>query len=935
MTIRYGSPVYAPFVAGGNDQDDVAVAYGDQLGRTIHHFKDSNDRLQFSMTYKSRLYKSLCVSKEGPNGELKWFEWSGINEDGSDGQWVEMVSNDGLTLSTTDGTEIDDLSKIVIQDSEITKTSEGTANLKIKHRVNVSNGVDQTVTAGSLVFPDATITEEADQNTVTINLSHSSSGIEVDDGLTNQVDVRKISTTSMGVAPVSNTEVNLEPYITIAELGSSTSTPLEINKMKLAYPLQYNNDPDESKGAIVELQKGIYEPMGPPGYLAYYNDDAIVKAAEKTGDATIVNLWFNDVIAPSGPYIEIKRNTKTFGLQEADELDPNVSGGTNYLLAFRVAFKGIAPNYGHVTIGLYDNANGEYLKDINATPLVVEQVFQKDETLTEMLLIGIVNAKGLIEFTCRLEHSWVDYDLVLSDFSENPTGLLIQAITTENKTSKALLQFEEDIGKGIEFTSHYYGNNVADIKYALENMDIPNTEIPVNHNLVTHSDFHFHNASKMNVSVEKDLSLNQNLFSFSDTGDGTKVDFNIGRILSGEMSGLFRGHTATARAVFYNTSTDPNQKYSLGAYKWVGEEDQYTQDIILSIDDNGEVTLADNWVLIKEENAILPPALPTPNNAEMSFFVPNDVIHLAIIVYPTIPSSPSSGQIADVSIDADPAFTNYAINAPKEKGSLHLKHSDRFAHFRWETNKWENYASISTTGYEIYAGHKISGEAGDIVAVEQGRFGFTDNGKATINAKVWVYPKLNIVGTTTILRLAWFVYRVNTNSWSEIPNSSKEIRIQQGGEKMLVTTPEIKIDFNSGDKMILKAFSSVNDAVEIRFGSNPAVNNYCADYTFEIDNYLLLPDPFFAVDLSQFDKVYPHMLTATKFVSNVSGQTFNIDVPDDCNLSVIEAVKQLADSSIRPVKTLDWTYNNTNKTLTVSFGETITTGAITLGLYRS
>lgn len=94
MTTQFGTIVYAPVVAGGDDLDDLPSAFGDQLGRTIHHFESEADKNTFTTTYLSRLYKSWAAVKQSDD-TIVWYEWNGTQEDGSDGAWIELNGTSG------------------------------------------------------------------------------------------------------------------------------------------------------------------------------------------------------------------------------------------------------------------------------------------------------------------------------------------------------------------------------------------------------------------------------------------------------------------------------------------------------------------------------------------------------------------------------------------------------------------------------------------------------------------------------------------------------------------------------------------------------------------------------------------------------------------------------------------------------------------------
>lgn len=144
------------------------------------------------------------------------------------------------------------------------------------------------------------------------------------------------------------------------------------------------------------------------------------------------------------------------------------------------------------------------------------------------------------------------------------------------------------------------------------------------------------------------------------------------------------------------------------------------------------------------------------------------------------------------------------------------------------------------------------------------------------------------------------------------------------------------IAVKQGDMIGVRAKSSdTNNEVMIKgLGSNGVPITNTKIHLTSLDSDGLYDNPAFdSLNLQQFDKTYGAMLVAAKFVSNATSAQFTLDIPSDMNISVISAMKKLSDGSIRPVKALDWVYSNSNKTLTVSFGETVALGEILIGVY--
>ncbi|MGL5282381.1 MAG: hypothetical protein ACRC8W_11665, partial [Plesiomonas shigelloides] len=107
-------------------------------------------------------------------------------------------------------------------------------------------------------------------------------------------------------------------------------------------------DPDR---VTLSIDPSAYERQHTASYLAYLADETNIvgkKGITKHAGA----LWFEDVVYSSPTYIQIDRNRKLIGIQEYDGLDPNVTGGQDYLIAFRVNMKGVAPEDGVVKVYL-------------------------------------------------------------------------------------------------------------------------------------------------------------------------------------------------------------------------------------------------------------------------------------------------------------------------------------------------------------------------------------------------------------------------------------------------------------------------------------------------------------------------------------------------------------------------------------------------------
>ncbi|MES1923116.1 hypothetical protein MHBO_004657, partial [Bonamia ostreae] len=120
------------------------------------------------------------------------------------------------------------------------------------------------------------------------------------------------------------------------------------------------------------IKHDYFEPKKSPCYLAYLKEEE-----------------------------ETDRTNKAFGIQEWDEKDPNITGGSYFLVAFIATLRGTAPNDGFVRIGLVNKGltpsapNKGYFLDVNGDPMVSEIQYKSGDKLGQVMISGIVNAKGL------------------------------------------------------------------------------------------------------------------------------------------------------------------------------------------------------------------------------------------------------------------------------------------------------------------------------------------------------------------------------------------------------------------------------------------------------------------------------------------------------------------------------------------------------------
>lgn len=236
-----------------------------------------------------------------------------------------------------------------------------------------------------------------------------------------------------------------------------------VTEISAQYPIEFI----KGKDGVVEvtIKPGIYEAAKNPDWLGYIRGNhSIAGNSTPMSDEihTAGMLAFkNTVVDGCGAYLSMDTAGQKFTIQQTNESDPNVSGGTDFLISFRLSLEGKALADGSVLMYLYDDSinpfdKDSYMIDKNGDPLIAAKHYKQGETLGDLDIAGIVNAKGVKSFTCHVVNTMAGF-INLNDRFHGGTCLLVQDISGSNKTGDALIQFELDTNDKLWFDDD--GNN--------------------------------------------------------------------------------------------------------------------------------------------------------------------------------------------------------------------------------------------------------------------------------------------------------------------------------------------------------------------------------------------------------------------------------------------------------------------------------------------
>ncbi len=824
----------------------------------------SNGRIIFTFTNNSSNDSSMDIRANGSDtingsffGRLNKGETISLEKPSSGTEWLVLSEVQDMTpLSITDNKEVSipvDNKNIFVKYTDFAAGTDITQNLPalnaIGDNIKVTFRNDDTDTSHIVTLtPNGTetingetefsirgggemvgLTSDSTNGNWLINSYHADestteTGIDITDGTTTVDNAKKITVTN-GKITGDDTNVDLTPYIDIGEIGGQY-TLVKAKELEVLAPLQVNeSDPNVAQ---LVIYPGAYEKQHAPGFYASLNDDVEV-VGYKNGVVRQAPIWFDNIIKPAGAFIQIDRNNKAIGLQEDDTLDPNVTGGTAYLIFLRTAFKGNATADGYIQVSLRDKLTGDILEDDLGNLMAVRKDYKELEEFKALEITGIKKFTGIEEFQMIVEENFDGEELVLLDRTEANSCIMIQSLNTDDQTSRALLQMENDTGINLEWTSHYLGASLYNVAYFLQE-DKPLTTITAGTGETGADGWHLSNFTEMKVGIAS------NTLTLEDDGSNL-VGFSFGNIISSEKTILLRNKVINA----FITTTTPEGAGRVYGASWTGTPEAYTKDIITDINPAGEPVMATNWELLGTSIFCTEDATGNPNTYSGAFTVPADANNFALIFVPGGKQQPNKFEITSFYADVATPFNGYFIHAPEIDGEKHLVEDTRYFECGLNT---EGYASLRYTINQadtpMPAGKLIKGKA-DITPNWANIGGavdfltFNNSGNANIATTFNVYPGESIPAGQTSLNTFWWAYKQGVD-WIKIDDSEithtaiKDVTVPQ-----LVTIPSFTYKAKDGDELRCFAKSDINDGAYIQ-STSPHV--YLCETTIDFTEFV-------------------------------------------------------------------------------------------------
>lgn len=368
--------------------------------------------------------------------------------------------------------------------------------------------------------------------------------------------------------------------------------------------------------------------------------------------------YFGDCYEKMEDYIGYDMNNKAFTIQEGDDLDPNITGGTNFRLGFYFEPENnpIATDDGYVELKVIDLATGDYFLDDSGNPVAVRREYKTGEVIQHELLVSSIKAKGQVKIAFEIDCSFGGQIIVASD----NTCVYIQAVDKTHNTGLAEVIFQQKANYNIRVHHTYYGDNFMNFAAALVKTK-GWADLDDQHEILGNGLF-ISSKGKAKVIID-----NYQL-TIKDNGKDLPI-FSVGKLLNQRETKALWNKTLNATVKI----TDKNTAFDYALVQWSGSG---VPELPILVGYQGsEPQFATGWTLVqgKSITADAVSGVYTDTNA---FTVPDQSVQVAMILFPKASAIPTTLILDDFELDVSPAFTESHIGSFIHGSEFHLMYED-------------------------------------------------------------------------------------------------------------------------------------------------------------------------------------------------------------------------------------------------------------------
>lgn len=516
-------------------------------------------------------------------------------------------------------------------------------------------------------------------------------------------------------------------------------------------------------------------------------------------------LFFDDELTHGGAYLEVDRIQKAYGIQETDDKDPNITGGSSFNVVAVAAMSGVAPSDGKVRLWIQalDQLRKPkgILTDENGNPMAVEKHYKAGDKLDRLVIDRFVNAKALTYFRVMVDNGFDD-PLLLEDRTEGNTCLLIQESTEKSRTGEGGLQFQLDSGISLKNTRHYFGTGVITTSW-LTQMPVPIADGTAGDSSTMADGWGLNALSNLKAGVaDGKIQILSN---------GTDIaDFDFHKIMSPEKTALLRGRTLSVSFV----GETPDNGFEVALMKWVG--DGKANPKILANRSNTVPTFSQGWV--KSGSFFVSENVQGSQTITNEFTVPTDAKQFAICIYPVQAQIPCTLRITKLQCDAKMPFTTH-IHAPtgvledrlfyREGMQRFIQDNDGYSALRYTVNDtWSNCpVGFSKDQGDVTLNDKVQRIPGSAATGGQGALVFPNDGTADISVSFRVLNQQKDESLFT----AKLVNVTDSGAITDLPSDTVTVKIAGGSIGSIITLRAKGINVKAKDMIGIQFRSDKKD----------------------------------------------------------------------------------------------------------------------------